>query len=76
LHHYIKNQCSVKTIQRRLDSVKTNFNSPISKNAIVGLMLIKDSITSQSLLKYYVKYQKNSLYLSGIEELKKKVTQF
>lgn len=35
-------------------------------------MLFKDSITGQNLLKYYVKYETNSLYLSGIEELKEK----
>ena len=35
-----------------------------------GVMLFKDSITKENLLKYYVKYETNSLYRKGIEELK------
>ncbi len=37
-----------------------------------GVMLFKDSITKDNLLKYYVKYETNSLYRKGIEELKLK----
>lgn len=36
-----------------------------------GVMLFKDAITGENLLKYYVKYETNSLYLQGIEELQK-----
>ena len=34
-----------------------------------GVMLFKDSITKENLLKYYVEYETNSLYRKGIEEL-------
>lgn len=37
-----------------------------------GVMLFKDSITKENLLKYYVKHETNSLYKQGIEELKSK----
>lgn len=35
-----------------------------------GVMLFKDAITKQNLLKYYVKSETNSLYIRGIDELK------
>jgi len=34
-----------------------------------GVMLFKDSITKENLLKYYVKYETNALYKRGVEEL-------
>ncbi len=34
-----------------------------------GLMLFKDAITKENLLKYYVKYETNSLYKQGVKEL-------
>lgn len=37
-----------------------------------GVMLFKDSITGENLLKYYVKYETKALYMQGIEELKNK----
>lgn len=37
-----------------------------------GVMLFKDNITKENLLKYYVEYETNSVYIQGIEELKKK----
>ena len=37
-----------------------------------GVMLFKDNITKKNLLKYYVEHETNSLYIKGIEELKKK----
>ena len=37
-----------------------------------GVMLFKDSITKENLLKFYVKYETNALYKKGIEELKEK----
>ena len=37
-----------------------------------GVMLFKDEITGENLLKYYVKNETNSLYKQGIEELKSK----
>ena len=32
-------------------------------------MLFKDNITKSNLLKYYVKHEKNSVYIQGINEL-------
>ena len=37
-----------------------------------GVMLFKDNITKENLLKYYVKHETNSVYIQGIEELKKR----
>jgi len=37
-----------------------------------GVMLFKDAITKQNLLKYYVKHETNKLYRRGISELKRK----
>ena len=34
-----------------------------------GVMLFKDAITKENLLKYYVKNEKNALYIKGIQEL-------
>lgn len=34
-----------------------------------GLMLFKDAITKENLLKYYVKYETNALYKQGVKEL-------
>lgn len=34
-----------------------------------GLMLFKDAITKENILKYYVKSETNSMYISGIKEL-------
>ncbi len=34
-----------------------------------GVMLFKDAITKENLLKYYVKTETNKLYQQGIEEL-------
>jgi transposase-like protein len=35
-----------------------------------GVMLFKDSLTKENLLKYYVKNETNQLYINGISELK------
>lgn len=37
-----------------------------------GVMVFKDSLTGENLLKYYVKHETNILYKKGIEELKNK----
>jgi len=39
---------------------------------VFGVMLFKDAITKENLLKYYVKTETNKLYKQGIEELKSK----
>lgn len=72
--------CSVKTIQRRLDTAKTQKENTFCSVANVlmdttyfgrkyGVMVFKDSISGQILYKQYVKQETNSLYLSGIEEI-------
>ncbi len=42
------------------------------KRGSFGVMLFKDAITGENLLKYYVKYETNILYLQGIDDLKKR----
>lgn len=76
-----KYNCSIKTIQRRLDRHKV-VHSPVEcRNVIVlmdttywgrgfGVMLFKDAISKVNLLKYYVKIETNAMYIRGIEELK------
>lgn len=75
--------CSIKTIQRRLDKiiVKNEINDREPRKVIVlmdttywgrnfGVMLFKDALTKENLLKYYVKHETNALYIQGINELK------
>lgn len=72
--------CSTKTVQRKLDTIKTRQESTFSNTANVlmdttyfgrklGVMVFKDSISGQILLKKYVKQETNKLYLSGISEI-------
>jgi hypothetical protein len=79
----IKYGCSIKTIQRRIDQHNVNFKKPEPRKVIVlmdttywgrnfGVMLFKDNITKENLLKYYVQYETNSVYIQGINELKSK----
>lgn len=77
-------KCSVRTIQRRLDkitiaqtkkdpkSVVLLIDTTYWKRSSFGVMLFKDSITGENLLKYYVKYETNALYYQGFEELQNK----
>ena len=75
-----KYNCSVKTIQRKIDSViilqKTTF--PNVANVLMdttyfgrsfGVMVFKDSITGQILHKTYLTAETNNLYLMGIKEI-------
>jgi len=76
-----KYNCSIKTIQRRLDR-HCVANIPVSGRRVIilmdttywgrgfGVMLFKDAISKDNLLKYYVKHETNALYIRGIEELK------
>ncbi len=75
--------CSVKTVQRKLDTVKTKKECTFSSVANVlmdttyfgrklGVMVFKDSLSGQILYKQYVKQETNKLYLSGIEEIAKR----
>lgn len=77
----IKYACSIKTIQRRIDKHIVNFEKPQFRKVIVlmdttywrrnfGVMLFKDNFTKENLLKYYVKYETNLVYIQGIEQLK------
>jgi hypothetical protein len=78
-----KYNCSIKTIQRKLDKFNVVITQPVAMSVIVltdttywgrdfGVMLFKDAITKENLLKYYVKHETNSMYVQGIEELKNK----
>lgn len=73
--------CSVRTIQRRLDKVKIDKKYKEPRKVIIlmdttywgrsfGVMLFKDAMSKENLLKYYVKNETNALYLQGINELK------
>lgn len=76
----VKYGCSVKTIQRRIDTAKTARQStfPSAVNLLMdttyfgrklGVMVFKDAISSQILFKQYVKTETNKLYLEGVEEI-------
>jgi hypothetical protein len=76
----MKYDCSLKTIQRKLDLVSIHNDNKIPREVIVlmdttywgrgfGVMLFKDNITKENLLKYYVKTESNSKYIEGINSL-------
>jgi hypothetical protein len=78
-----KYSCSKRTIQRKLDQYSIKFETKKTRDVIVlmdttywgrnfGVMLFKDDITKENLLKYYVKYETNLVYQQGIEELKRR----
>jgi hypothetical protein len=78
-----KFQCSIKTIQRRIDAYKIEKTIPVVRKVIVlmdttywgrnfGVMLFKDALSKENLLKYYVKNENNALYIHGIQELQKR----
>ena len=75
-----KYNCSIKTIQRKIDVTKIQYERTFSSVANVlmdttyfgrkfGVMVFKNSLTGQILFKQYVKQETNKLYLSGIEEI-------
>lgn len=77
-----KYDCSIKTIQRRIDQHIIEKKELKPREVIVlldttywgrqfGVMLFKDNITKENLLKYYVQYETNSMYIQGILELKR-----
>ena len=80
----LKSNCTINTIQRRIDAYQLNINPPEVRKVIVlmyttywgirfGVILFKDAITKENLLKYYVKHDSNSLYIQGFNQLKIKV---
>ena len=78
-----KYNCSKRTIQRKVDSYQISFPQKTPRKVIIlmdttywgnsfGVMLFKDAITKENLLKYYVKTETNVLYKQGIKELQSK----
>jgi hypothetical protein len=72
--------CSVKTIQRYIDKYQIKYQYRQPRNVVVlmdttyfgrsfGVMLFKDALSGENLLKFYVKYETNALYKQGIESL-------
>ncbi len=79
----IKYGCSLKTIQRRINKYEVATPEVDPKRIVVlmdttywgrgfGLMLFKDAISKQNLLKYYVKTETNAQYIQGVNLLKNK----
>lgn len=79
----MKYDCSIKTIQRKIDSIQISFSKTFNSKANVlmdttyfgrkfGVMVFKDSLTGQILWKQYVKQETNDLYLQGIKEITKR----
>lgn len=77
----IKHKCSKRTIQRKIDLHQVTFPQKTAREVVVlmdatywgrvfGIMLFKDNITKENLLKYYIKNETNSKYREGIKELK------
>ena len=78
-----KYNCSVRTIQRKIDAAETRRHTtfPSVVNVVMdttyfgrklGVMVFKDSISGQILYKLYVRQETNRLYLSGIEEISRR----
>ena len=76
-----RHKCSIRTIQRKLTLHRIRIPRKAPRNIIIlmdttywgrsfGVMLFKDDITKENLLKYYVKTETNSLYRKGVEQLK------
>jgi hypothetical protein len=72
--------CSKRTVQRKIDKYKLQQELPKARAVIVltdttywgrsfGVMLFKDSITGENLLKQYVEYETISLYRECFEKL-------
>lgn len=73
-------KCSIKTVQRRLDKIAVKAVSIEGRGVVVlmdttyfgralGVMLFKDALSGQNLLKYYVGSETNEHYRKGIETL-------
>lgn len=79
----LKYGCSIRTIQRRIDKHELTVPVQLPRTVIIlmdttywgrnfGVMLFKDAIGGQNLLKKYVKHETNTLYQQGIIELERK----
>ena len=75
--------CSKRTIQRKIDLHTITIPIKQARKVIIlmdttywgrsfGVMLFKDAITKENLLKYYVKSETNLLYKQGINALQSK----
>jgi hypothetical protein len=75
--------CSTKTIQRKLDKVSILKRKEFSSVAVLlmdttyfgrrfGVMVFKNSLDSVVLYKQYVRYETNMLYMSGVEEIRRR----
>ncbi len=76
----IRYNCSVKTIQRRLDKVQLKLPEPQASEVVLlmdttyfgrgyGIMLFKDAYSGKNLYKLYVKSETNQHYADGIAYL-------
>lgn len=72
--------CSTKTIQRKIDSLVLEQQKSFESIAnvlmdttyfgrVFGVMVFKNSLSKEVLLKYYVKTETNKQYYKGIEEI-------
>jgi len=75
--------CSIRTIQRRLDSFTIEVKQPDTRKIVLlidtsywgrrfGVMLFKDALSGQNLYWNYVRYETNQMYLDGYLLLKEK----
>jgi len=75
--------CSIKRIQRRIDAFNIEKSIHVARVVIVlmdtaywgrnfGVMLFKDALSKENLLKSYVKNETNALYIQGIKELQQR----
>nr|MBK9653278.1 hypothetical protein [Bacteroidota bacterium] len=74
------NKCSIRTIQRKIDTIQVQFNNDFSNLANVimdttyfgrkfGIMVFKNDLAKEILYTQFVKQETNLLYLKGIEEI-------
>lgn len=75
-----KYHCSIRTIQRKIDKHTTTTSEIPARPIIllmdttywgrgVGIMLFKDALSGDNLLKYRVQYETNAKYIEGVQEL-------
>lgn len=76
-----KHKCSKRTVQRKIDQYQVSLPQKTVRMVVVlmdttywgrnfGVMLFKDNITKENLLKYYVNNETNAKYREGIAKLK------
>lgn len=75
-----KYKCSKRTVQRKIDQYQVRTPQKVCRGVVVlidttywgrdfGVMLFKDNITKENLLKYYVRNETNAKYRQGIAAL-------